>query len=78
MHGQGVSWQLPSPRHKVPAGWLGDVTMMLSQSWETLPDLVHSFPVKPHCEMPWSLNAWAASAHTPPTTEQQGHLPSTH
>lgn len=48
MHGQGVSWQLPSPQHKVPAGWLGDVTMMLSQSWEIFPDLVNlQFPSKP-------------------------------
>lgn len=35
--------------------------MMLSQSWEILPGLVHRFPVKPHCEMPWSLNSWSAS-----------------
>lgn len=44
VHGQGVPWQLPSPQHEVPAGWLGDATVMLSQSWEILPDLVHSFP----------------------------------
>ena len=33
MHGQAVPRQLPSPQHKVPAGWLRDVTLMLNQSW---------------------------------------------
>lgn len=60
VHGQGVSWQLPSPQHKVPVGWLGDVTVMLSQSCEIFPGLMFSFPTNPHCEMPRSLSAWSA------------------
>lgn len=86
MHGMGMSWQPTSPQHKVSAGWLGDVTMRLRQSWEIFPDLAHSFPVNPPCEMPRSLNAWSgpqtgsirADGNVQPMTGQQGHLCSTH
>lgn len=37
MHGQGVSWWLPSPQRKLPVSWLRDVTLMLNQSWGNIP-----------------------------------------